>query len=178
LKGNVHWKSVLKGLDTSIALGILYLIRCSLHAAALKKNVSNLVREEKVVWETTDETHDASADETSSRSPSPSNAHWKRRKFSETLDEETTIKLFSDRYGDDTDDHITTHTQMVAAKPSNLSLKEILFPYGVNQIVGALIGSFGIVPSVAATTTMYSVRGLPIFDVPSISILISFHLFH
>ena len=42
--GDVHWPSFRAGISTMSALAFLYLIRCSLHAAALKKNVPNVTR--------------------------------------------------------------------------------------------------------------------------------------
>lgn len=44
----VHWGAVWQGFGTAAALGFLYMIRCSVHATALKKNVPNLVRTERV----------------------------------------------------------------------------------------------------------------------------------
>ena len=43
-RGKVHWGAVRAGLSTSIAMGFLYLIRCSVHGTALKKNIPNLCR--------------------------------------------------------------------------------------------------------------------------------------
>jgi hypothetical protein len=40
----VYWKAVLLGAEQMIALAILYLLRASIHATALKKNTLNLVR--------------------------------------------------------------------------------------------------------------------------------------
>jgi hypothetical protein len=40
----VHWKAFQKGLPMVCALAFLYLIRCSLHTAALKKNIPLLTR--------------------------------------------------------------------------------------------------------------------------------------
>ncbi len=40
----VHWRAVLQGVEQMMALAILYLLRASIHAAALKKNVHNLIR--------------------------------------------------------------------------------------------------------------------------------------
>jgi hypothetical protein len=42
--GYVHWPSFRAGISTMSALAFLYLIRCSLHAAALKKNVPHVTR--------------------------------------------------------------------------------------------------------------------------------------
>ncbi|CAB9515417.1 solute carrier family 26 [Seminavis robusta] len=44
LHGDVHWPSFRAGLATMSALVFLYVIRCSLHAAALKKNLPNVTR--------------------------------------------------------------------------------------------------------------------------------------
>ena len=42
--GNVHWPSFRAGISTMSSLAFLYLIRCSLHTAALKKNIPNVTR--------------------------------------------------------------------------------------------------------------------------------------
>ena len=44
LHGDVHWPAFRAGISTMSALAFLYLIRCSLHAAALKKNIPNVTR--------------------------------------------------------------------------------------------------------------------------------------
>jgi hypothetical protein len=158
---------VRRGLDTSVALGVLYLIRCSLHAAALKKNVSNLMREEKtmVVAQESDDFNNETTRIGSS---------FHRRKYSETLDVEQNSTL-----------HVDTKsvgkalpiTEVVAAKPVSESLQEILYPYGLSQYTCALIGCFGIVPSVAATTTMYTLRADKLApQILSIVLLSSFYL--
>lgn len=41
---DIHWPSFRSGISTMSALAFLYLIRCSLHAAALKKNIPNVTR--------------------------------------------------------------------------------------------------------------------------------------
>eukprot|EP00533_Pseudo-nitzschia_delicatissima_P009297 CAMPEP_0116086564 /NCGR_PEP_ID=MMETSP0327-20121206/4920_1 /TAXON_ID=44447 /ORGANISM="Pseudo-nitzschia delicatissima, Strain B596" /LENGTH=1288 /DNA_ID=CAMNT_0003577619 /DNA_START=153 /DNA_END=4019 /DNA_ORIENTATION=- len=40
----VHWRAVSKGATHMVALAILYLLRSSIHATALKKNIHNLIR--------------------------------------------------------------------------------------------------------------------------------------
>ena len=47
-EGKVHWLTVLNGLGEMFALSLLYLLRTSIHASALKKNVANLVYRERV----------------------------------------------------------------------------------------------------------------------------------
>jgi MFS superfamily sulfate permease-like transporter/CRP-like cAMP-binding protein len=46
VRGEVVWSAVKAALPHMLALSILYLIRCSLHAAALKKNLPNVTRKE------------------------------------------------------------------------------------------------------------------------------------
>jgi hypothetical protein len=43
-KGNVFWEAVVACIPTIVALAFLYLVRCSLHSAALKKNIPNVTR--------------------------------------------------------------------------------------------------------------------------------------
>ena len=43
LAGHVNWTAVRAGLANMVALAFLYLLRSSIHASAMKKNVSNLV---------------------------------------------------------------------------------------------------------------------------------------
>mmetsp|Transcript_25689 Transcript_25689/g.60414 ORF Transcript_25689/g.60414 Transcript_25689/m.60414 type:complete len:1133 (+) Transcript_25689:154-3552(+) len=43
-QGNVFWPAYVSGIRNMLALTVLYLIRCSLHAAALKKNIPNVTR--------------------------------------------------------------------------------------------------------------------------------------
>ncbi|KAG7339587.1 STAS domain containing protein [Nitzschia inconspicua] len=44
VNGNVNWNAVGQGLHNMVALAFLYLLRSSIHASALTKNVKNLVR--------------------------------------------------------------------------------------------------------------------------------------
>ena len=50
----VYWKAVLLGAEQMIALAILYLLRASIHATALKKNTFNLVRRVPIAVTTKD----------------------------------------------------------------------------------------------------------------------------
>jgi hypothetical protein len=50
----VYWKAVLLGAKQMIALAILYLLRASIHATALKKNTLNLVRRVPIAATTKD----------------------------------------------------------------------------------------------------------------------------
>lgn len=144
LNGKIHWTGFRAGLDTALALGFLYMIRCSLHGTALKKNVPNLRRKVRV----------ANEGVTSNR-PKARKGGGHRRIFSEAVDIEH-ISLTNDSEASAT----IPNSQMTIteqASPTKHSLNEILFLYGISQYVCAVVGSFGITPSVAASSTMYTV---------------------
>jgi hypothetical protein len=143
--GVVHWGAVYEGMSTVLALGFLYMIRCSVHGTALKKNIPNLsrtVRSKDIV--------DRSPMRSTVQPPS-----LKARKFSEAVDIEAVMLPTSTAGGGlEKPDSIVEH-----AKPTNISLKAILIPYGMSQFLAAVVGGFAITPSVAASTTMFSVSG-------------------
>lgn len=142
--GKVHWAAVSKGFETSIALSFLYLIRCSLHGAALKKNVPNLSRVEKV------EEPEIPSRLSLARQSTARMANRHRRVFSEAMDIEHVPT-------EPTDIGNGEATHVVTAKPTNASLKEILLQYGIAQYACGLVGSFAVTPCVAVAPTMFTV---------------------
>jgi hypothetical protein len=148
--GHVHWGAVMAGLETTIALSFLYLIRCSLHSAALKKNVAALSRTERVKAIETLRPLGLTRD-TSDRS-TYSSSGFHRRRFSEVLDVESE---HTDPVGLNGNKAAVT---VVTAKPPHSSLKQILLQYGHSQFVCSLVGGFGIIPCVSAAPTMFMVR--------------------
>jgi hypothetical protein len=137
LAGKIHWGAVMKGMDTTIALSFLYLIRCSLHGTALKKNVPFLSRTEKA---------GPSRALAKGLSAKFGMAVKHKRKFSEVIDIENTAPGVTN-----------PETTIVRAKATHFSLKKILIQYGYSQFVCAAVGGFAITPSVAASPTMFMV---------------------
>jgi hypothetical protein len=134
-KGLVHWQAVSDGLSTALALGFLYLIRCSVHGAALKKNLPNLAR-----------TVRSSEVEPIIRSPNLSmqpSAAVRKRQFSEVVDIEAVMLQPGTNLGMGE----KAGFQIIHAKPTNITLKEILVPYGISQFVSALFGGFAVTPA-------------------------------
>jgi hypothetical protein len=152
LQGKIHWGAVWNGMETTIALSFLYLIRCSLHGAALKKNVPNLSRTEKT-------------------GPVQGKARFSmavphRRKFSEVLDIENMVPLVTN-----------AETTIVRPKPTGLSLKKILIQYGYSQFLCGAVGGFPITPSVAASPTMYMLGAEGVVpQLGSVLLLLCFYL--
>lgn len=118
-----------------MALSFLYLIRCSLHGAALKKNVPMLSRVEKV-----------KAD--APRPTAYSSRH--QRRFSEVIDIEN-------EHSEPSSTPEANATIVVTAQPTHASLKQILYQYGHSQYICSLVGGFGIIPCVATAPTMFMV---------------------
>lgn len=142
-QGNVHWGAVTAGMQPTLALAFLYILRCSIHCAALKKNVTSLKRTEPV--------ESVASPSLSRKSIARVNQHV--RKFSEVLDLEQVVV----NPGED-DAEVGTDIQVVSPKPTSLSLKDMLVQYGNSQVICSLVGSFAVVPSVAISPTMYLVR--------------------
>ena len=155
----MHWGAVWKGLETSFALSVLFLIRCSLHGAALKKNVTNLARLEKIPSDERCQRSEPNFDQcptirtAGSGSPFPRKLSRRvtsrgrhERSFSEILD----IEGLMDQLEDDQSERI------VKAKPMTSSLRHLLHQYGNSQFVCALVGSYAVIPCVAVSPTMFT----------------------
>jgi hypothetical protein len=137
----VHWGAVAKGLETTVALSFLYLIRCSLHGTALKKNVPTMSRVEKVKIEPLRPL-------TLSRKTTVVRGH--RRRFSEVVDIDGVHPEVKSTME-------TSSTTVVNAKPTRASLKTILLQYGYSQLISGLVGGFAVIPCVATAPTMFMV---------------------
>ncbi|KAL7572078.1 hypothetical protein ACA910_001722 [Epithemia clementina (nom. ined.)] len=145
IKKSIHWGAVMSGMDTAIALAFLYLIRSSLHAPALRKNVTNLVRPE-LIESNNVETNNGNRHTSISES---SNFTMGNRTFSEVIDVENTRGK---------DDATSSTFAMVPAKPTSLSVKEIMASYGYSTFVCALFGFLFITPNISISVTMYKLR--------------------
>lgn len=157
-QGKVHWGAVMKGLNTAVALGFLYMIRVSVHGTALKKNIPNLARTVKI-----DDSSVASPFRTSiSRPPTK-----KARTFSEAVDIEAVMQPIAAETAKPT-------TKMIHAKPTNITLKKILIQYGYSQFISAAVGGFACAPSVGAAPTMYMVRAIRYFQIYLADVVVSY----
>lgn len=119
----VHWGAVQKGLSTAVALSFLYLIRCSVHGAALKKNIPNLAR--KVRSDDPALKRFGISDE-GSLSPkhkvSPTKA--RSRTFSEAVDIEVVMQpIIGSTESGNGEAGDKKKYEMLLAKPSNVSRK-------------------------------------------------------
>jgi hypothetical protein len=149
LSGKIHWGAVVQGLETTFALSCLYLIRCSLHGTALKKNVATMSRMERVKVEPVVEPLKPL---TLARKTTVKQGH--RRRFSEVVDIDgiQPVEASADA---------SCATVLVTAKPTQATLKEILVQYGYSQLISSLVGGFAIIPCIATAPTMFTVRSLP-----------------
>lgn len=150
LMGKIYWPSVVKGLQPACALSFLYLIRCALHSAALLKNVPNLGRTVTVVKDE-EGTHQKRSSFALSM-PSVPRKKTRVEKFSEIVDIEDVFTQTREANGG------TTEQEIERAKPVTWSLQGILIQYGLAQMVSACVGGFGVIPSVATSHAMFSLR--------------------
>jgi hypothetical protein len=160
--GLVHWGAVYKGLSTSIAMGFLYLIRCSVHGTALKKNIPNLSRKAK----------QSDSSLSSPKRLSSLQKPVRSRTFSEAVDIEAVVPHPAATKGSDANSN-----KVVSAKPTNITLKAILLPYGYSQFLSALVGGFAITPSIAASPMMFTLGAENLSpQIGSVLLLLVFYL--
>ena len=156
-QGKVHWGALMKGLNTAIAMGFLYMIRMSVHATALKKNIPNLARTVKI---------DDSSVASPTRTPIP-RPPTKARTFSEAVDIEAVVQQIPAGTAKPT-------TKVIRAKPTNINLKKILIQDGYSQFISAAVGGFACAPSVGAAPTMYMVRAIRYFQIDLRDVVVSY----
>eukprot|EP00536_Pseudo-nitzschia_multiseries_P014892 jgi/Psemu1/262507/estExt_Genewise1Plus.C_7830008 len=189
VSNQVHWGAVRDGISTVVALSFLYLIRCSVHGAALKKNVGNFSR--KALRGNPKENRTAAAlsenesgDENNGISkiiPKPPSI--KSRKFSEAVDIEAVMSLQTAQgnakngNGNDGEEAEDTKDHFVRAKSTNISLKTVSLAYGLSQVFNAVAGGFAITPSVASSSTMFMLGAENLApQVGSVLLLLIFYL--
>jgi hypothetical protein len=144
--GSVHWGGVKNGLSTAVALSFLYLIRCSVHGTALKKNIPNLSRkvrsDDPVLKQSAASAHDDDVKSSVSKIVKPPTL--KSRKFSEAVDIEAVMQSplahQMETNNSDESDATVPEYQIYHAKPTNIPLKKISLTYGCSQIVTAVVG--------------------------------------
>ena len=147
LMGKIYWPSVVKGLQPVCAMSFLYLIRCALHSAALLKNIPNLARHVRV---TTPEP------EPTIKAPYP-RKKTRMEMFSEIVDIEEIMSNV-------TVTNVNSNAMEIEhAKPTSWTLKGVMIQYGMAQVVSSLVGSFGIIPSVATSHAMFGVSKCLVF---------------
>lgn len=165
-RGKICWPAVLTGLDTTMALSFLYLIRCSLHGAALKKNVPMLSRQETVAASD----HRRVSSISLPKPPTNGNSRGHHRAFSELVDLENILSETANLQS-------AEKVSVVTAKPTNTSLKDILMQYGLSQFVCGVVGSFAVTPCVAASPTMFTLRAERVApQIGSVVLLSAFYL--
>jgi len=137
-QGKVHWGAVWEGMSMATALSFLYLLRCSLHSAALKKSVASLVR--------TARPSDMVKATTTTATAKRPNPH--RRRFSEVIDIEASFAAVGNK--------LSTTLNLVRAKQSTISLASMLNTYAISQSISVFVGSFGVAPAMGVGQTMFS----------------------
>jgi hypothetical protein len=180
-KGTVHWSTVYDGIGEMFALALLYLLRTSIHASALKKNVANLVYKERVHRTTESSTEDAPrieeepattydmatsmADALSERiklvqdSLDPSQPKLPRRtmrvRSHSEIDIEVPLNDTMPKIAENGDLPVEFHE--TRPPPCRLSLQEIFLEYGYTLLVSAVVGGFAVCPTISCSNTMYAI---------------------
>jgi hypothetical protein len=168
VQGKVHWGAVQAGLSSAIALASLYMIRCSLHGAALRKNIAIMTRYVTVDSNATDQGYDSEANNVGEQmtniNAELSPPRRLQRQLSETVDLNAALMSLSiGKMGDNKHDDEATNGRKVIAvqsQPTKHTLTEILAQYAISQWVCSLVGGFAVVPSIGPSATMYTASGI------------------
>jgi hypothetical protein len=173
MAGHVHWRAVWAGTNHMIALAFLYLLRSSIHASAMKKNVGNLVR--RVPLNHSSSSHDAvsgiatntttatttTTTRTATANKRPASSVWATmsqsvRMVQMSMQDHRPVRMLSTR-----PDYYETR-----ATPPRRSLESIFSEYAYALFVVATVGGFGVCPTVATSNTVSECIGA-LYAVPS-----------
>lgn len=202
MQGQVHWRAVSNGLKDMVALAFLYLLRSSIHASAMKKNVNNLVCKKRTKVERTPGNTASSNIKSNLQSPDEHTSYaastMKAITNSVRLVNESLARtenssgarqsirpIRSPRISSgprstleltaETIDETYEYTEE-RPKPCRRSLQDIFVEYGFGLIAVAFSGGFGVCPTVATSNTMYAIgAGGPAPQYGSILLLIFFY---
>lgn len=175
VQGYVDWYAVFSGLENMAAFALLYLLRSSIHASAMKKNVGNLVRRLPIR-----RSEHASASYNRVLSPlqedKNSNSHLRATQMIDNLRQSVNILnlsladrqslriLHQDHELDDDNemDFLTDESEQQACtevrpRMPDVTLEEIFKEYSYALYLVAICGSFGICPTIATSNTMYAI---------------------
>eukprot|EP00551_Chaetoceros_affinis_P009095 CAMPEP_0203679028 /NCGR_PEP_ID=MMETSP0090-20130426/34041_1 /ASSEMBLY_ACC=CAM_ASM_001088 /TAXON_ID=426623 /ORGANISM="Chaetoceros affinis, Strain CCMP159" /LENGTH=703 /DNA_ID=CAMNT_0050546511 /DNA_START=230 /DNA_END=2341 /DNA_ORIENTATION=- len=158
-EGKVYWAAVREALPMSIAMALIYFIRCSLHAPALKKNAENIQK---------------NRDEQEKASNSSSNLTMKQhisRRFS--------VVSVDDTDDDNNDDDSTFETE--STRPSDaagpMSMSDVYSVYGKILVFTALAGGSACVPSLGPSATITKLGATGSFpQIGSVVVLLLFYV--
>ena len=130
MRGNVCIPAIVKGLPVTFAMATIYLVRCSLHAPALKKHADSLLK-----WETEQK-------ETIEQELNGSEAYIpiRDRADSEDSDDKNDLKPY--------------------IKTQPIVMNEVFLAYGKNLILAGLVGGSTTLPAIGASGTLFKVRDL------------------
>lgn len=153
LAGHVNWTAVMAGISNMTALAFLYLLRSSIHASAMKKNVSNLVMRIPV----------SAADRRNGSLPSPTTVH---RNVLQRVSDSVRIVNMSMKNKKPQRNHQNGNRNAVMSSPDNegyveirakapqRSLESIFSEYSYALFAVSLVGGYGVCPTVATSNTV------------------------
>jgi hypothetical protein len=162
--GNVHWGAVHAGMSTAVALAFLYMIRCSLHGAALKKNISLMERlapGDQAVADENGANRFSVRESIRSLRPRlgsiPRPVAFGERGISEAVEIPPSSRNVS--AGGEAVINARNETKWIVIKsdPTKHTLTEILAQYAYSQYICAFVGGFAMTPSIGPSSTLYSV---------------------
>jgi len=128
IEGKVYWQAVWEAMPITLALALIYFIRCSLHAPALKKTADGIlkIREEQ-----------------ESKELKKSLRSYSVRDNGDYYD-----------YEEDDDDDDEYNQSKISSKPQPMSMSQVYTYYGMILSFSGLAGGSAALPSLGPSSTM------------------------
>ena len=154
--GNVHWGAVMKALPITLAMSLIYFIRCSLHAPALKKNAENIQK-----WRDDQDKNSSNADfDLVNRRSS-----FRMARQSSEFEDEFFMSVYA------------TENERATETLHPMKMPEIYSIYGRMLILSGIAGGSAILPSLGPASTIVQLGAIgasPQFG--SALVLLAFYL--
>lgn len=128
IQGKVHVPALVEGLPVALSMGLIYFIRCSLHAPALRKNSNNLLK-----WRDDQE--------------------QKKQNAASTRSIESETEAWAVGGGYKSDEEIDQDVMT----PTNLPLSDVFNAYGRILSINGLAGGFAALPSIGVAGSMFKI---------------------
>jgi len=168
--GKVHFRAVLNGLPTACAMSVVYTLRCSLHAPALKKNAGRLVASASAATDSASSSFRNNTNDSTEETPRM-NTTTSRKDIvvsSSSFASISPIKMkAASRRVSSANNSIFFHNARKSitvpimkpdpkGKKTEVQMTQLIFYYGIGLAVGGFVGGFAALPAIAAGATLFN----------------------
>jgi len=130
-QGKLYLPAIIKGFPVALSMALIYFIRCSVHAPALRKNSNNLLK-----WKT------------------------EQRKTSDDDRLNSSEDDGQDFYLESIDVENSSNSKTISNETKNMSMSEVFWFYGKILSLNGLAGGFACLPAISVGGTLYKIGAI------------------